>query len=250
MDSRSEYPRPRFGRPDWITLSGEWEFGAGGRPAFARRINVPFCPESKLSGIAALPGDTVWYRRPFDAPAGDCVLLHFGAVDYRATVWVNDVEVARHEGGHTPFSVDIAKVLRSRDNALVVRADDPLTDKTTPRGKQFWGETPEGIFYTPTTGIWQTVWLEPLPALHIAGLRLMPDLEAGAVDFEVAGKGDVKLTVTTMSWADGRAPRGGVGSPWSRSLPGIPTRPRSTKSRRRCSTATAKRSTACSPISG
>ena len=196
MEPRSEYPRPRFQRPDWINLNGEWEFGAGERPTFDRRINVPFCPESKLSGIAALPGDTVWYRRPFDAPAGDCVLLHFGAVDYRATVWVNDVEVARHEGGHTPFSVDITKVLRSRDNALVVRADDPLTDKTTPRGKQFWGETPEGIFYTPTTGIWQTVWLEPLPALHIAGLRLMPDLEAGAVDFEVAGNGDVKLTVT------------------------------------------------------
>src|SRR5437879_1146119 len=82
MEPRSEYPRPRFRRPDWINLNGEWEFGAGERPTFDRRINVPFCPESKLSGIAALPGDTVWYRRRFDAPAGDCFLLHFGAVDF------------------------------------------------------------------------------------------------------------------------------------------------------------------------
>jgi len=180
MEPRPEYPRPRLTRPNWINLNGEWEFGAGERPVFDRRIVVPFCPQSELSGIGEAPGDTVWYRRRFDAPPGERLILHCGAVDYRATVWLNDVEVARHEGGHTPFSADITEALRSRDNTLVVRADDPLTDKTTPRGKQFWGETPEGIFYTPTSGIWQTVWLEPLPERTLEIVDLRPD--AGAAE--------------------------------------------------------------------
>ena len=196
MTPRPEYPRPTFRRSDWVNLNGEWEFGAGERPVFDRRIVVPFCPESELSGIGAPPGDVVWYRRRFDAAEAERLALHFGAVDYRATVWVNGVEVARHEGGHTPFSADISEVVRSGDNVVVVRAEDPLADKTIPRGKQFWGETPEGIFYTPTTGIWQTVWLEPLPALRIESLRMIPDLEAGAVDFEVTGQGRIALTVS------------------------------------------------------
>src|SRR5207247_1046914 len=183
-------------RSHWVNLNGEWEFGAGVRPVFDRRIVVPFCPESELSGIGGLPGDVVWYRRRFDVAEADRLALHFGAVDYRATVWVNGVEVARHEGGHTPFSADISEVVRSGDNVVVVRAEDPLADKSTPRGKQFWGEKPEGIFYTPTTGIWQTVWLEPLPSRHLESLRLMPDLEAGAVALEVAGQGRIAVTVS------------------------------------------------------
>ncbi|TMF80569.1 MAG: glycoside hydrolase family 2, partial [Chloroflexi bacterium] len=142
---RPEYPRPKLRRPDWINLNGEWEFGAGSRPAFDRHIVVPFCAESQLSGIGEIPGDVVWYRRRFDAPKAERLALHFGAVDYRATVWVNDRELARHEGGHTPFSVDVTEALRARDNVLVVRAEDPLEDKTVPRGKQFWGRRPEGI---------------------------------------------------------------------------------------------------------
>src|SRR5438128_1581301 len=162
MGPRPEYPRPSLRRAAWQGLNGEWEFGAGEAPAFDRTIVVPFCPESVLSGIGARAGDTVWYRRSFEAPTADRLFMNFGAVDYRATVWVNDVEVARHEGGHSPFSADISRAARAGENVVVVRADDPLADKTTPRGKQFWGETPEGIFYTPTTGIWQTVWLETL----------------------------------------------------------------------------------------
>ncbi len=176
-----------------MTLNGEWEFGAGAEPSFDRQIVVPFCAESELSGVHELPGDVVWYRRRFDAPAADRLLLHFGAVDYRATVWVNDVEVARHEGGHVPFTADITDMSRARDNHLVVRAEDPLTDKTIPRGKQYWGPKPEGIFYTPTTGIWQSAWLEPLPKRHITGLRVNPDLAQGAVAFEVGGEGGVEL---------------------------------------------------------
>jgi beta-galactosidase/beta-glucuronidase len=190
---RSEYPRPNLRRSDWVNLNGEWEFGAGDKPAFDRRILVPFCPQSERSGIGELAGDTVWYRRRFDAPQSECLLLHFGAVDYRATVWVNDVEVARHEGGHTPFSADITSVARARDNVVVVRAEDPLSDKTIPRGKQYWTPKPEGIFYTSTTGIWQTVWLEPLPARHIDRLRVTPDLAVGAADFELEAPGRAEL---------------------------------------------------------
>jgi beta-galactosidase/beta-glucuronidase len=190
---RPEYPRPNFQRSEWMSLNGEWEFGAGEESSFERRIVVPFCPQSELSGIGELPGDVVWYRRRFDAPASECLVLHFGAVDYRATVWVNDVEVGRHEGGHTPFSADITGIARPRDNVVVVRAEDPLADKTIPRGKQYWMPKPEGIFYTSTTGIWQTVWLEPLPARHINHRRVSPDLAAGAVDFELNGEGRAEL---------------------------------------------------------
>ena len=153
MAPRPEYPRPDFRRAEWINLNGEWEFGAGEKPVFDRGIVVPYCAESQLSGVGELPGGVVWYRRRFDAPGAERLAMHFGAVDYRATVWVNGVEVARHEGGHTPFTADISAGVHEGDNTVVVRAEDPLSDKTIPRGKQFWGERPESIFYTPTTGI-------------------------------------------------------------------------------------------------
>src|SRR5690242_9659684 len=175
---RPEYPRPNFRRADWQSLNGEWQFGAGRAPVFDRTINVPFCPEARLSGIGERAGDVVWYRRRFQPPPGDRLMLHFGAVDYRATVWVNDVEVARHEGGHSPFSADITGAVRPAGNTVVVRAEDWLTDKTIPRGKQYWKEEPEGIFYTPTTGMWQSVWLEPLPERPVAHLRLVPELSS------------------------------------------------------------------------
>lgn len=190
-----DYPRPGLRRIAWANLNGEWEFGAGEAASFDRRIVVPFCPESVLSGVGRRSGDVVWYRRSFDAPRADCLLLHFGAVDYRATVWVNDVEVARHEGGHVPFTADISGVVRERGNTVVVRAEDPLGDKTIPRGKQHWTESPEGIFYTPTTGVWQTVWLEPVASRRITRLRLTPDLASGALDFEVGGEGQIEVVV-------------------------------------------------------
>src|SRR5262249_49160293 len=133
---RPEYPRPDFRREEWVNLNGEWEFGAGEKPVFDRRILVPFCPQSQLSGIGEAPGDVVWYRRRFAAPAAERPSLHFGAIDYRATVWVNGVEVSRHEGGHSPFTADISGVVVDGANTVVVRAEDPLADKTLPRGKQ------------------------------------------------------------------------------------------------------------------
>lgn len=152
---------------------------------------MPFCYQSELSGIGdASFHDVVWYARTFEAPAdGERLLLHFGAVDYRAAVWVNDTQVASHEGGHTPFSTDVTPVLGEGENTLVVRAEDPSRDATIPRGKQYWKEKSEGIFYTRTTGIWQTVWLEPVGSKRIDSLRLTPYVDRACVDVVVSVEG-------------------------------------------------------------
>lgn len=213
MLPRPEYPRPALRRRDWVNLNGEWRFALGADPAgFEGRIVVPFAPQAELSGVMDRRlHDVAWYMRTFDAPPAGRLRLHFGAVDYRATVWVNGTQVAEHEGGHTPFSADISEVVGERANRLVVRAEDPATDLTIPRGKQYWKERGEGIFYTPTTGIWQTVWLEPLPATHIEGLRLLPDLATGTLEFEVAaGAAPVELEATLDGRLAGRW-RGNVG---------------------------------------
>ncbi|HKW59472.1 MAG TPA: glycoside hydrolase family 2 TIM barrel-domain containing protein [Candidatus Dormibacteraeota bacterium] len=225
MGPEADHPRPNLWREDWASLDGEWEFGAGPKPVFDRRINVPFCPESELSGIGKRVGDVVWYRRHFDAPQAERLLLHFGAVDYWATVWVNEVEVARHEGGHSPFSADITAAVRARDNVVVVRAEDSLEDRTIPRGKQYWKESPEGIFYTAATGIWQTVWLEPVPARYVRRLRLRPDLDSGSVEVAVEGDGDAQVVIRLDGVVVGRLSDGsGVArlehvEPWSPSSP-------------------------------
>jgi beta-galactosidase/beta-glucuronidase len=157
------------------------------------RIEVPYPPESKLSGIGDCSFHTVaWYRRSFDMPAEwrhRRVVLHFGAVDYRATVWVNDNLVACHEGGHTPFSADITPVLQAGSQVVVVRAEDDPADMAMPRGKQDWLLEPHHIWYPRTTGIWQTVWLEPVPETRIADLHMTPAFDRFAIDFEVGVQG-------------------------------------------------------------
>jgi beta-galactosidase/beta-glucuronidase len=165
---------------------------------------VPFAYQAQLSGIGERGlHDTVWYRRNFRPPDADRLVLHFGAVDYQATAWVNDVEVVRHEGGHTPFSADITNAVRHGDNELVVRADDPAKDLSLPRGKQYWQKEPEGIFYTATTGIWQTVWLEPLPDSHVVSVRLWPRLDEGAIDFDIGTSG-ARMSVAVEARLGGR----------------------------------------------
>ena len=208
---RPEYPRPQFRREAWTNLNGEWRFafddGDVGRAEgwqnataaglegslFDRAITVPFCYQSKLSGIGETDfHDVVWYARTFGHSPGDDderLLLHFGAVDYRATVWVNGAHVASHEGGHTPFSADVTFALREGENVLVVRAEDPSRDATIPRGKQYWKEESEGIFYTRTTGIWQTVWLEPVNRRRVGSLRLTPDVDEASVEVEAGVEG-------------------------------------------------------------
>lgn len=194
------HPRPRVTRTRWTDLNGTWAFAHDDADAgiaqrwqddsarFDRQIVVPFPPESELSGI----GDTsfhpvLWYRRAFSASpvAGERLLLHFGAVDYRARVWVNGALVAEHEGGHTPFSADISANLDpSGEQVVVVRAEDQPGDITQPRGKQDWEETPHAIWYNRTSGIWQAVWLEPVPETYVADLQFTPVLDDGSVRVE------------------------------------------------------------------
>ncbi len=197
----NNHPRPQLTRYDWTDLCGAWQFayddddqgldqGWVRKPeVFDRTITVPFPPESAASGI----GDpsfhpVVWYRRTFQArrEQGKRLLLHFGAVDYRARVWVNGELVARHEGGHTPFTADITSALREEEQEVVVRAEDQPTDLTQPRGKQHWEERHRRIWYRRTTGIWQPVWLEPVPETHIAALRWTPDLGRGLLGLHVS----------------------------------------------------------------
>ena len=194
---RPEYPRPQFVRPDWLCLNGEWEFEIdGGDSGLARglvsshlagKIVVPFCPESSLSGV----GHTdfmaaVWYRKTVTVPEdwkGRHVLLHFGAVDYDATVWVDGVEVIRHRGGFTPFSATLSAVTGGDTFTVVVRARDDWKSPK-PRGKQAQAYAPHGCLYTRTTGIWQTVWIEPVPDASLSRPRITPDVANGAFYLE------------------------------------------------------------------
>ena len=196
---RSEYPQPQFQRDQWMILNGKWEFefddsnagidanwGASAK-AFTKNIIVPFCFESKMSGI----GDTsfhpfVWYRRTFQTPAGwkdRRVMLHFGAVDYKASVWINGHLAGEHEGGNTPFQLDITPLMKAGPNTVMVRAEDPPTDRYLPRGKQYWEPKSKGIFYTRTTGIWQPVWLEAVGASYLEKVRITPSND-GTIKFE------------------------------------------------------------------
>ena len=152
---------------------------------------MPFPPESAASGVHdPAPHPIVWYRRTFDAPAAERLLLHFGAVDYAARVWVNGTQVASHVGGHTPFRVDITHALvDGPPQVVVVRAEDPLDDLTQPRGKQHWEPEPAAIWYHRTTGIWQPVWLEPVAAAHIDELVWTPHAASASVGVRVTVAG-------------------------------------------------------------
>lgn len=196
---RSEYPRPQFERAEWLNLNGEWEFdyddaGVGDKEhwytehGFSKRIQVPFSYQSALSGIGETDfHDIVWYRKTFELPetfAGNRIILHFGAVDYLSWVWVNGQLVKTHEGGHTPFSADITYVLAAGSNSIVVKAQDFSKDVTVPRGKQYWKEKSESIFYTRTTGIWQTVWLEAVAETYLQRVKFTPDIDRNEIQIQ------------------------------------------------------------------
>ena len=198
---RQEHPRPDMARADWQSLNGTWEFEfddadkgqaerwhAGSRK-FSKKILVPYCFQSKLSGIAD-PAfhDVVWYRRSLQIPESwrsKRIQLHFGAVDYEARVWVNGDFAGSHRGGHVSFSVDITDLVKSGGNTIALRVSDPSTDRTIPRGKQYWKEKSERIWYTRTTGIWQPVWIEAVDAIHVKRLRITPDVDRSQVGMEV-----------------------------------------------------------------
>jgi beta-galactosidase/beta-glucuronidase len=204
------YPRPQFRREQWINLNGAWRFRFDDALEFrlpreikewTHSIEVPFAPESRRSGIGSTGFHCAcWYERDFDLPADSFldrdgmpdrrVLLHFGAVDYSATVWVNDVPIGQHEGGHTPFHFEITKALTrdGRQRVTVYAYDDPH-DLQKPRGKQDWRLEPHSIWYPRTTGIWQTVWIECVPRTYIERLTWTPNLERWEIGLDACISG-------------------------------------------------------------
>jgi len=188
-----EYPRPIMERAEWKNLNGLWNYaildkGEQTPTAFDGQILVPFAVESSLSGVGkkVTQEQELWYQRTFDIPktwAGKRVLLHFGAVDWKTDVWVNGFNVGGHVGGYQPFSFDITDALKAGNNELTLRVWDPTDKGYQPHGKQV--DNPNGIWYTAVTGIWQTVWIEPVNETHIASLKTTPDIDAHQLKIEV-----------------------------------------------------------------
>lgn len=202
-----EYPRPGLVRADWLNLNGEWNYavrpkGEAEPAAYDGKILVPFAIESALSGVQKEVGaaNELWYKREFTVPSawkGKEVLLHFGAVDWKADVFVNDVLIGSHQGGYTPFSLDVTPYLnRSGKQVLTVRVWDPSDQGFQPRGKQV--ASPEGIWYTPVTGIWQTVWLEPVSPAYVSAIKSIPDIDNGVMNVTVSAVGTRPGAVVTV----------------------------------------------------
>lgn len=231
-DGTRIHPCPQWSRDTWTLLDGLWAFtfddqnvgrrqrwfsvgvGSDDDP-FDLEIQVPFAHQWPASGLEGRERhDVVWYRRRFSDPrAGvhDRLLLHFGAVDVRASVWVNGSHVGAHEGGHTSFVIDITDAVSRGDNTVVVRAEDVLTDLDVPRGKQFWESDDASVFYRPTTGIWQSVWLEPVCSARFLHATFRPDLDAGRVEVSlmltpeaVGSVAGVRISVEGRSVVDDR----------------------------------------------
>ncbi|MBA7597272.1 Beta-galactosidase [subsurface metagenome] len=208
-----EYPRPQLVRKEWLNLNGLWEYAIQPEDdpqpeSFQGHILVPFPVESALSGVKQPVGanNRLWYRRTFEVPgrwAGQRVLLHFGAVDWEATVWVNGREMGTHRGGYDPFTFDITDALRNDGpQAITLSVWDPTDAGTQPCGKQV--NEPHRIWYTAVTGIWQTVWLEPVPLASIEGLTIVPDIDRGEVSVAVTGRGTGSGHQVRITVKDGR----------------------------------------------
>ena len=196
---RPEYPRMDFARQEWVNLNGEWAFdfddeNVGEKEcwykgkALSNTILVPFCYQSSSSGIQDKDlHEYMWYQREFELPdifEGKRILLNFGAVDYLAKVWINGEMAGWHKGGNVPFKLEITRFLKTGRNLLVVKAEDKY-ECVQPRGKQYWKDKPDRCWYTPTSGIWQTVWLEAVGEKYIDKIRITPDIDKKCVMMEM-----------------------------------------------------------------
>jgi tetratricopeptide (TPR) repeat protein len=200
LNTHQEYPRPNLRRNNWVNLNGLWEYSITEKNEIkpnweAEKILVPYPIESALSGVKKelLPSQNLWYRKRIQKPIlkdGEKVILNFGAVDWQATVFLNGKEIGQHQGGYTAFSFDITNALMSGTNELVVKVFDPTDQGISPHGKQVLN--PGNIYYTPSSGIWQTVWLETVPAVHIEELVMTPDIDKGVLNLEIKGATEVK----------------------------------------------------------
>jgi len=200
---KNEYPRPQFVRNSWQNLNGKWQFAFDDDDLgikekwyqenikLGQYIQVPFVYQSKLSMVNDLDiHDVIWYKKKVKLKEHENqkeVILHFGAVDYQAQVYVNEHLVIEHEGGCTPFSVNITHYLKEGEQDITVRAYDPHEDEFIPRGKQFWKEQTKGIWYTNSTGIWQTVWLECISGKHIVDVKYCSLYDEGKVNIRCRG---------------------------------------------------------------
>ncbi|GAB6119467.1 glycoside hydrolase family 2 TIM barrel-domain containing protein [Dysgonomonas termitidis] len=208
-----EYPRPIMERPNWQNLNGLWDYAIApvGMHEWDKsdgKILVPFPVESSLSSIQKTLGknNELWYSREFTVPErwnNGKVLLHFGAVDWKADVWVNGIKIGSHTGGYTPFSFDITAVLTKGNNKLTVKVWDPTNDGFQPRGKQI--NNPHGIWYTPVSGIWQTVWMESVPKHYITNLKTTPDIDGNRLCVEVAtNENNLSDIIEVSVWDSGK----------------------------------------------
>lgn len=199
-----EYPRPQMKRVNWMNLDGLWDYvikpDKEDIPSdFEGKILVPYPLESSLSGVKKplQPNEKLWYRRSFtvcDEWKKDRLLLHFGAVDWKAEVWINKLKVGEHTGGYYPFTLEITEFIKEEENEIVVAVWDPTDTYGQERGKQVL--KPEGMFYTPVSGIWQTVWIEPVPKNYIKSIKLTPDIDNEELSVEVkveAADGEIHI---------------------------------------------------------
>ncbi len=197
------HPRPDFRRKHWIDLNGTWEFAfgkEGGKPEFTEKIEVPFVYQSEAGGInSSKHCDIIWYRREFSIGSRQekkRYLLHFGAVDYYAKVWVNGNFAGSHRGGYTPFSFDITKLLKEQ-NEILVYVEDRYLDTAQVRGKQMWQQKEHGCWYMGYSGIWQPVWIEILGESYLESCRITPDIEKKQFVLEAEINGPCKDAVVT-----------------------------------------------------
>ncbi|MHA8059832.1 glycoside hydrolase family 2 protein [Aquirufa beregesia] len=206
-----EYPRPQMVRDQWQNLNGLWDYaiidkGSNIPSQFDGKILVPFAVESSLSGVQKTVGDQkeLWYHRTFTVPStwkSKNVILHFGAVDWKADVWVNDIKVGSHQGGYTPFSFDITAFLqKDKAQKVVVKVWDPSDLGFQPRGKQV--NNPRSIWYTPVTGIWQTVWLEPVESTFISQLKTVPNIDGGNISVQSKTEGTIPSDIIEVKVLD------------------------------------------------